>query len=430
MWLKRANPVELALFTGWFILLLWVFSHTSALVPDEQIFLNLSHGYSLPEILLGPSKYGYGQLFWLIIHFCSGLTARAIAMAAMLTTPLLICATVSDRSVFGRTLVFLLWLSMPIAFWTGKLIGPELMSMGLASGAVFALHRERLMYAGLLSGLAVGLKLSGAPIIFFIGLLILLEKPNPLRSAINFCLCAIVGAFIAYPGLLFSEPTGVSTADVSLARVLTNLNMSRWEWDGVFSGGVLSFTLATGPFIGFMAFALFSYWRGALALVVAFVALILLMSTSETQYGWYVIPLVPAILYVAGRFVDSRSYAPSILAAIVGVNFASSAITTSDMLVQKHYQIEALENPQWSKCIQNNLSRLPNGTSLVNISEFGSDIMIPGNLKTLLSDKMNQADAVIVMRRLMVSDAIKETVKKFPFVLSCGEAYIFTREIN
>ena len=104
-------------------------------VPDEEWFLQMMQtvrhmaGNNIFKYLSETENYlGYGQIYWILGSIFSNFRfLRAAAFVMLMGSMILVLREVRDR--FGRQMIpyaGILWLSMPFAWYSDKIIGPEL----------------------------------------------------------------------------------------------------------------------------------------------------------------------------------------------------------------------------------------------------------------------------------------------------------------
>lgn len=113
---------------------------TDALVPDEIWFQEIVESltdYSFLDLIRVPNHLGYGSLYWITMAALKSILAmRLFSWGCMLIIP--ICISIVLKKKFNRTwksifIAILLWVSCPMTWFTGKIIGPELYGNALGS---------------------------------------------------------------------------------------------------------------------------------------------------------------------------------------------------------------------------------------------------------------------------------------------------------
>lgn len=407
-------------FAVWALYSGYVFLRWDAPVQDEIWFLGFAKELDPTSAYLTQPKFGYGQLYWALLSVIDIYGARIISLAAMIATPLLIMGTTREKLP-----MFWFWLTMPVAWWTGKLIGPELWTLALCALAVFFFHRSKHAAAGLSAGLAIGLKLNNIPIAIFIGVLILLQRRN-LRSLLVFGLTIVVGTLFAYPLVVWAEPTEVKSGVFSLLDTLINMSVERYEWDGAYSGGIFTFGIAAFALTWLFLLSCWKTPREAIAFLLSFITIAIMLTASRTQYGWYVFPLIPPALYLFAKLSEFPSFAlKAATALIILLNVGIQYPAIAYMVHQKSEQLSFLKNERAASCLTQILSTLPSGTRAFVVAEFGYKFSLPPGLIIIPSDKAENAEVIVVMQRLMKSQFFRNLTVGKTLIADCNEALIF-----
>ncbi len=195
-----------------------------AITSDEIGFKSLFdklHQLPFSSILKIENKLGYGSFYWIIGGFLNNLfLLRGLSLLYMLSIPVfifLIGKKISNESV-QVCLAVGLWFSFSAAWWYGKLIGPELLSVFLGMlGVYLTLYKNNFKYIGfILLGLSIGVKLNAVILLVFslfysIPFNILKKHKiselfNKNRKHIVFIVLACVSGFILCNPFILIEP--------------------------------------------------------------------------------------------------------------------------------------------------------------------------------------------------------------------------------
>lgn len=114
--------------------------HIESMAPDERWFMRVLDSEitlkSLRDIVNVPNYLGYGAIYWIILKFLgSFLRIRLFSFLLLLSIPICIMFLnrklgYSERGVF---LSCILYLSCPLSWFTGKIIGPEIMGWAVGT---------------------------------------------------------------------------------------------------------------------------------------------------------------------------------------------------------------------------------------------------------------------------------------------------------
>ncbi len=184
-WLFIIFTLAVAFYAGF---MAYSFASAKAFVPDEGSFLRHMGRVAQWPIMRVPNEYGYGSL-WLYAYsrFSSILTMRLLGLVFFLFNPVFIFLIVrhESKSIYAAMLAVLFYLSMPLAWFSGKLIGAEIPSQFFCLAGicliVFKKSFPAVAVASLLAGLGVGIKLSSVPLLAFLGLLCVYQDVSQRR---------------------------------------------------------------------------------------------------------------------------------------------------------------------------------------------------------------------------------------------------------
>ncbi|CUX58102.1 membrane hypothetical protein [Agrobacterium tumefaciens str. Kerr 14] len=298
--------------------------------------------------------------------------------------------------------------------------------MALCAFAVFALHHQRAVTAGLASGFAIGLKLNNLPIVVFCLALMIFSRSNA-KSLVKYLAGAFGGTILAYPLIFWAKPTEVGATTPDLYTTLLNMSSPRYEWDGIFSGGSLTFSVSVYPLAILILFGLWRSPRVAAAFLASVIFYLAMITVSRTQYGWYVFPLIPPALYLFSQAIRKSDIVSVVLSwVIIAMNVASQYSAIIFMVHQKNEQLAFLENPDATGCLMHHLNRMPPTARLFNVVEFGYKIPIPQSFGYANSGNASSADTILVMHRLMKSSFMQENLKGKKLIAACGDAMLFS----
>jgi hypothetical protein len=324
---------------------------------DARMFADSWRDFSLGEIVLGQKNHlGYGAIYWIGYALLNKVTAhplvlmRCVALAANLTIPFLLARSYRHYKQPAALLAMLLWFSFTAAWWTGKVTGPELLSVAMVFAGLHTLSRANsasvVTLCGVLLGLGVGLKSNAAPAAICC-LFILPQIARPWRALGLLTAGSAAGLLLSNPFLL-AEPLvflanirrhdkfGAGYTTNHLAEVMWNTN---WEWEGVFRGGYFNWGMSPLALPIYLIFLWKSKlpWHWFLGGFACTVMGTLLFLTSRAYQGWYWLPLVMLFPLTVAQI---RKVDASVLRwgfALVAVNLVGNAPWIS---MQYHSKIE------------------------------------------------------------------------------------------
>lgn len=254
-------------------------------------------------------------------------------------------------------MAFCLWLTMPVAWWGGKLVAPEIPAMFLVAVALYLYDRKRLVGTAVALGMAVGIKITALPALVFFALTFAfssdLSTKQKLRTILPIAAAFIAAVFVAYPPIIIALKTMTSLSANSGGMQLTDainktLFLDRWELDIVYSGGILNFSLKLIPLALFFVYLLISSWRQALFFSSTAAAFLAMNSMNDNSYGWYWFPILPIVVSLAGKVAQDKKtqYVELILLIAIASNAYLQAPLISDFIYQKSEQIRILGNKE------------------------------------------------------------------------------------
>lgn len=373
-WLTGAGPSWLILAIGLAAVSPLYFSR--AYVPDEAWFRDVAAEKS---VVLGEqglwrfirtqeNELGYGALYWIVYALLGRwfdepiVVARGLALASMATAPVGAALLARKHGSSSGWLAVALWFTFPIAWWTGKLTGPETYSLAASTiGATLILWGAsgRLAYAaGVALGLACGIKLTAAPVVVFAGVVMLIRGPRRGRATALLSAGLIGGFIVANPFLLFRPKHFLETL-APLADAPSNLDASRWsidhlahlywnndwEWDRVFQGGLLNWSLAAPALVLWLALLCrCPRCRGPLTALAAALACTTCMLMVQSRYlGWYWFPIVALIPLATCVMTAPPRFAAALSASLLLGNVAFNQPCIRAQLAAKAEHLAALD---------------------------------------------------------------------------------------
>ncbi|MEO0785830.1 MAG: hypothetical protein AAFY10_09030 [Pseudomonadota bacterium] len=323
----------------------WVFLSFGAQNPDETWFLNEVSQGTLAQTFYRGAYLGYGQIFWLGLDLLGSPLAARLAMLLMyLAVPWVLAWGARPET---RPYVIAAWLALPAAWWTGKLVSPEIPCLLASSFAVSLAFRGRLPAAGLAFGIAVGIKALAAPLAILFP--ILAWQNRNLSGFSKAVLAGILGFVLSNP-LLLRDPGRV------LGRIIGAGKSDAWDFDRIaqiFGRGDLGWDLVSWGGFGYYAMSVFLLagllvlfcvarvpWRHIVLLASVLIFFTAAFLTNSIFFGWYWFPFLAVLLGVLGQ-----AEKPGISLAIgLGAIGALNASTILSDLGRKAEQIAVVRD--------------------------------------------------------------------------------------
>lgn len=369
---KIYKIVTLFLVAIYGLVMLFFCLHIEAMVPDEAWFYSYAKEIdtsNIKSLIVTPNYLGYGSFYWIILAILHKFVyMRMLAWVCLVIVPICIIYTLKRIGGFswGKALLsILLFLSMPMAWFTGKIIGPELIgnAFGTAGATLILCHDKPLscdengsrnsnrinafqVVGGVLTGASAGIKVYN--IVFLLFALLYVIFPDAVHRKIKeifqinnilIGLVAIAGFIITNGYLIYDMPGYFSNIvlahqHISFRGIVYLFSRRYIEWDLVNSGGICSCIISAfglGAIIGLGLF-LPENRRIVVASVLSIIALLIVFSTNERVLGWYFIPM----LYFVPLCINQKA----IYIGIIILNMVFMHKDVSYQIVSKIDQIE------------------------------------------------------------------------------------------
>lgn len=418
-----------------------------AFLPDEAWFQRDARAIAgaaaetgwFRALLEQPPHLGYGALFWWgygwlldSLPFWPGLwVGRAFVWLCLISIPasLLLVARL-------RWPVLLLWLSLPMAWWSGKLNAPEIPMLALCAWALalaLGTGRARAVAAGVCFGLAVGLKptalVAGPAFILFLLHARHHDRQAQLTAVAAAGVAGLAGLLLANPLLLF-DPRAVldallsasSSPDFSAETVHGLLWEERIEWDLVPSGGVFTHgvTLLATLLVGGATLLAASRFRLHQLLPVIFLVnagAVLLLFSRERFLTWYAFPAILVLVFLAATLPVTRWQRGLVLAAA-----AAQLVLQGPYLVQQYElrlgQAERLATlSETRQAIDETLAFWPGTDLVLDLTETDMTLAPPDQQGSLATAAKVETSTDVGIRLHLGLDALPEDIDEVALVV-------------
>lgn len=297
-----------------------------ALTPDEVWFFGDSFEVPLSEVFGRGAHLGYGQIYWIFLALIDDpLLVRIVAFLSFLTIPAVFWI---NSTAHSRPLALCAWVVMPLAWWSGKISGPEIFSVSIGLLGVWAICRQKVVLGGMLVGIAIGIKISALPIALFAFFPLL--KSRSVKSTLFAIAFVIAGFAVANPFVLL-DPAAISSLVKSTNQpenyadhIFRVFQASSVEWDFAQSGGLRQFS-APLPILLLLCYLVFKLQPAAevgVLTLAAFVLATCMFMLNGRFLGWYwfhVLVLVPFWIGTCKRPPTTAVYAVLALAFVFNV---------------------------------------------------------------------------------------------------------------
>lgn len=314
---KVRYSITAGLFLVYAIFMFYAYINIGARVPDEQDFFEIARGITwdnLNQILRTPNYYGYGSIYWIVLRSLNDfLEIRMLNLLAVLLIPISIIYTMGNllhKDIEEINCALLIYLSTPLAWFTGKIIGPELIGniIGIAGTTVLIKNEnrrgvEKLLFGSIILGIATGIKLNYLIYMEFSYIYLLWKYTDRIQDHIKDIVLdslvlgigVIIGYVIANPVILmdFNVFAGnfAGSGRYTINDLLAVIFRESIEWDLVNSGGLTQMVISLFGVIAVFISAIKIDRRRFLAGVASTLTLILICGRAPFR-GWYLLPLI------------------------------------------------------------------------------------------------------------------------------------------
>ncbi len=372
-------------------------------VPDETDFAARAERFAGEWQAKGTLKFistqdnhiGYGAAYWIgyaglfRLEKDGAALMRVVAFLCMLLVPACYWFHAHQRkSPFGWAAI-LLWLTTPMAWWTGKLTGPELPSMALGLlGVVLTTSRSdsrsRLL-GGLLLGLGVAVKLNALPLVVFAMTLGLLRGPSRLKLVAATSLGLVLGAlggnyFALNTPELFQQNLEKYSLDAAYSweQFFKLFSRDLWCWDAVYDGNLFSYGIAL-PAMTQLAVLLavrrmpIPVW---IAMILTLAASVIMFLSNELFHGWYWFPVIPLLALCLCEVPESSNPATRWVWALFAVSLALGNFATQYQIIQqqicvKYSHIQTLDDlPKIEAHLDKVFNEMPPGLRPIQVIDY------------------------------------------------------------
>lgn len=374
----------LVILIGWgFIYLPSAFS--KGYMPDEGWFLKIAvssfadNGISIENTIFHKNNLGYGGIWWglyvfviwissliwpisdlilinnasetdyrmslfdvidkseAILNSITIMKALSISLFIIFALRLLSRSLIKPENIFG----FLILLSTPMIYWSGKIASPELVGVYTLLISIVCYIDSKKNHWLIVAGFSVGLKLTIAPVCAAFFLYVLYEK----RKEISFRTITFIG-FLFFIGLLlanlyaiinpikFLDPiVNVSTAFNSspIARYIYTKPVMFWE-GGTY--GNLYYWFGSGiSFFALMVISLRVNIRLGLISLCSFILMLIFIRT-QPAHNWYWFPVIGLISIPFTHIVNLHGKIRTIIVILTSI-FLIINVTESHRWIKK-----------------------------------------------------------------------------------------------
>lgn len=437
---------------------LMIFLSWTTMSPDEISFIAGAKVYSFFDRSAPPLNYG--TLFWVVLGIIkSPLVLRFFFLILFLSIPLLILSTIRSQST--KLICFLFYLTMPYAFWTGKLISPEVIVLFLIALSLHSLSKRKFYLAALLAGLAVGVKTTAIPfLIFFMALQLYKCDFKKLLFSIGI---ACLGIWIANPinvDLYFLQLSSAQVETQNLIplnpeRIKEILFIPQWSWDMLLTNAFSQLIINPYCILVISILLLIKDKSVGIAFTIFWISSLTLVYFSRDFLAWYFFPFIPVLMYCIGDLLptqkrmiegpntsisnenmtkDILSYSNLAIVVLITIfNFYTNIEHSIFQASEKFSQIKSRRNFQ-SACIENAIKEYQ-PQQLINKSDRDIDAQILSKgtiVRGAFGSSLdpNIRSMAIISTRLLKNpyhfDTLVQNGQSFKKYKACGDTIIIT----
>lgn len=305
-------------------------------------------------------EFAYGGLFWIFLKALLSVAGyqitKAVFLAALLSP--LLYAVLRLRG-YHRALAVLLWVGMPMAWWYGKVISPDTMTVALVCASVLLLVNGKEKSSFVFIGLAAGVKIMSLALLPALAVLAIAINKKQIFSrvptAIALTACAAILAnpsFLLEPVAAFNEIAGFGASTPPSWDTLQNaLFGSAKTWDLIYTHSLLKYDLVTAGYLVLLAAATWLNPKVALVAACAFVGTAGLLAKSGIPFIWYWFPMLTMCYLIFVTPSSKRSYIASAFQTIGAIlvalgSYPSHAEQVRLIMVAREHTNFASSNPQ------------------------------------------------------------------------------------
>lgn len=373
-----------------------------AYIPDEIWFLEHALASKEQGILDTENAFAYGSLYWLIHKFAiftfedPWLGVRYTYLALLITGNFAFLKIIEKINPDRSLIAVLFYLSLPLAWWQGKITGPEplahfLLLIGTYFGLILQNKKLVIAVSGIFFGLSIGVKLSSLTMTMGLIAVYLYYKVfckkeiiTWLKSLSMLGLSILIGIVASNPFIAFSPEVFLSNLPKTNVEIDFMVKFSQimfgndWLWEVVPIGSASKFG---APIFVTSLLVIVSFLLGAskfilLVSIATWVSTIAICLQAPTFFGWYFyspIMLSPILLAQGKRQLNFLL--KSLVSFIISFSLYSNTGITYQMIKNKLDHIEVLNNVQH---IQNTFSQLElfwKPDLIVDFSEFNTILL-------------------------------------------------------
>ncbi|HEN3480846.1 hypothetical protein [Yersinia bercovieri] len=404
-WIMYLVGLIMIVIWGW-IYLPGVFS--KAYMPDEGWFLKIAldsfvqHGISLDSTLFHKNDLGYASLWWglyvtviwissliwpisdltsinnaseidyrvslfdfidkseAILNSLTIMKALSISVFIIFSLRLLSRSLIKPENIFG----FLILLSTPMIYWSGKIASPELVGVYTLLISIGCYIDSKKNHWLIVAGFSVGLKLTIAPVCAAFFLYVLYEN----RKNISLRLIIFIG-FLFFTGLLLANlyaiinPVKFLDSIANISTIFKPSPIAQYVytkpamlWDGGTYGNLYYWFGSGISFFALMAMSLRVNIKLGLMALCSFVLMLIFIST-QPPHNWYWFPVIGIISIPFTHVINLNGKSRTIVIILVSIFLIINVIESHRWIKKEIFYLNlnkssSSESSEINMCLQ------------------------------------------------------------------------------
>lgn len=413
---RNSGKLLLSLTFAYLLFICLYILHYKSLVPDEIHFLEVATQFKL--LHSGNPDY-FGQIFWGVLSYINNpLYLRILYLFFFVTPVLFYLVRLSKISNLNSFCFLLLYISMPFSFWTGKLIGPELLNYFLIFLALALIIFKRNYIPFLLMGICIGIKFDAIAVLLPFFYVYYNENRcdfNTLRfiRLVPFQILLIIFGFIlanpySYNDLLIKLFFDKGSISVDIFNnIKLALYKETWTWDAIQCTGFFRYIISIPSFVLLLLYTFIFDKKIFVLLTAIFLIPLAIIVRTEHAFIWYFFNTIPFFLYIFFKILTSNNYKPKQIYFVILFttisNFIFLSNTTIKNLSMKFNQISNINNVTQNKNLIVDNFKIYKPNLVINFSDVNIDkdwlaSVLAIDPSCILSDRRNSTSYFLFVK--------------------------------
>jgi len=424
-----------------------------SLVMDEIRFIEIAKS---TKWFQSPSPEFFGQLFWVIIKFFQFILPNFLVpiflkffFSTLLLLSFLSCIYFNSNNE-NRFYTLALAITCSYFYWSGKVIGPEVISTSFIFFSLAALSLSMRKTSYIFIGISIGIKLTALPAIVYVFLFDMFMKKLNFQK-FKATLLIPIGFLIANPTDHFKiferifqirELTQTSYLNY-LESLFTYHRFYQWTWDLVPDGNLEVLTFNSIVIIIILVLTYTErYTLGFIYTIFIVFQFYFVLSSNDTPFPWYFLNVVPISLHVFSKLkvmeihIFNFTFLKKINLALIilFISFILNSPHIINQLHQKQYQKDIISNFAIDlKCLEKDIKK----ENLQVVYKAGFKKFFDFGLPHVLGKQMynfqepgqsiNKPYFLVISRRFLYADTPSQNLLKYKNSLNatCNNLLLF-----